>query len=213
MPHHHNCTYEYKLITPPASAPITVDAVKENLRIDASDTSQDAFIDRLIDAATGIAEQFLNRQLVTQSWVLFLADFHHHHHHHHHSNHHGIELRKRPFASLTKVEYYPTTWNKTDARTNFDTNQFFIPEATQGRDVRIVLFEDESFPDTFNVSQAVSVEFVAGQAVADISEDIKQALHLITAFLFENPGDCCDDCSCSIPAKTLLQQHRIFASC
>jgi len=224
MPHFDSpiCNYEYKLITPPTETPVTVEQFKDKLNIAASDTSKDDLIDRLIKAATKIAEQFLNRQLVTQSWALFLDRFGIHNHHHHSDHgfhdsffHEGITLKKRPFDSLTKVEFYPVDWNKTDARDDFDINKFFQTEATQGRDGEIILFDDETFPDTFNIRQAIRIEFIAGQVVADICPDIAEAILVIAVFMFEHPGDCSCDGGTGIPAeaKVLLHQHRVYPNC
>jgi len=220
MPNFHGdiCNYEYKLITPPAVTPVTLAEAKAHLKV--TDTSEDAEIILWIEAATCIAEVFLNRQLVTQTWALFLDRFNIHSFHRHHSNHGfhnsffhgGIVLKKRPFDTLTKVAFYPIDWNKSDARTDFDITKFFVPVATQGRDTHIDLFDDETFPDTFNVQQAVLIEFTAGQAVTDINRAIKQAILIMVAFQRANRGDCSDD-SILASAIAFLQPHRVFPSC
>ncbi len=220
MPHFHGdiCNYEYKLITPPLVTPVTLQEAKDFLKI--TDASEDTLIITWIEAATCVAEEFLNRRLVTQTWAKFLDRFGIHGHRHHSSHgfhnsffHEGIILKKRPFASLTKVEFYPIDWDKVAARTSFDITKFFIPVATQGRDSHITLFADETFPDTFNIQQAILIEFTAGQVVADINRAIKQAILIIVAFQRANRGDCCDVCSIPASAKAFLQPHRVFSSC
>jgi len=56
------------LISAPSLEPVTLAEARMHLRIDASDTSEDALITSFITAARLQAEHELNRKLITQTW-------------------------------------------------------------------------------------------------------------------------------------------------
>lgn len=58
----------YVLVAPPASEPVSVADVREFLRIDDDDDSQDGTIAILIAAARKYAEGYTGRSLITQTW-------------------------------------------------------------------------------------------------------------------------------------------------
>lgn len=62
-----------KLITPPASEPVTLQEAKNHLRVDVSD--DDSLISTLITVARQKAEEFTRRSLITQTWELSLDGF------------------------------------------------------------------------------------------------------------------------------------------
>jgi uncharacterized phiE125 gp8 family phage protein len=86
-----------KLITAPATEPITLAEAKLHLRVDASATDEDALISALIVAARQDAEHETGRALITQTWELaldcFLSE---------------IRLQKPPIASIVSVKYIDT---------------------------------------------------------------------------------------------------------
>lgn len=55
----------FRIITPPAAEPITLEEAKEHLRV--SEPDEDALISRLIAAARGMVEQRTNRRLMLQT--------------------------------------------------------------------------------------------------------------------------------------------------
>jgi len=81
-----------KLITPPATFPITVDEAKAHLRI--LGTDDDATITSLIEVATEQAEEITSRQLVEATWELYVDGLSE-----------SIELAKSPVQAVEKVEY------------------------------------------------------------------------------------------------------------
>jgi len=194
-----NCNFEYKLITPPTQNPITLSEAKAQLNITGS--QDDIYIKSLILSATKFVEEYLNRQLVTQTWALYMDCF---------PCGQKIIIKKRPLASVVKVEYYPSDWNKVDARSLYAATNYFVPEFTEGKDSAIFRFDDSSWPDTFTVTQAVRVEFIAGQDPDDIPADIKQAILMAVTFLYENRGDCCSESSLPGSVMGILQQNRVY---
>jgi len=195
---YNSCNYEYTLITPPSEFPVTLDEVKLQLNITGNE--DDALLTTLIGTATEFVEKYLGRVLVTQTWGLFLSNF---------PIGNFISIAKRPLQSVTSVEYYPSDWNKSDPRLIFSNTNYLVTTATQGRDAGIELFSDSSWPNTYNIRQAILITFVAGQEPEDIPVAIKQAIMMIVAYLYENRGDC--DC-CNLPQEiyAILNQYRII---
>ena len=59
------------LVTPPAAQPVTLDALREHLRI--VETDEDAYLADLLAAACAHVEQASGRRLVTQTWRRYVG--------------------------------------------------------------------------------------------------------------------------------------------
>jgi len=62
------------LKTPPAVEPVSLDEVKNHLRLDLTDTSEDALIQTYIESARDWCEGYNGRVFITQTWEYFLDD-------------------------------------------------------------------------------------------------------------------------------------------
>jgi len=62
-----------KLVTAPASNPVTLAEAKLFLRVD--HTADDSLINALIPTATAVVENYTNRKLISQTWDYFLDSF------------------------------------------------------------------------------------------------------------------------------------------
>jgi uncharacterized phiE125 gp8 family phage protein len=130
----------------PAAPVVTLDAVKQHLRVDFSD--DDTIIQALIDAAvdhldgwTGI----LGRALVNQTWRQDFCRF---------SN--CMRLPLTPFGSVVSVTYFD---GSNLEKTLDDTIYVVLSDA---RGPYLTLKPDQSCPGTFGRDDAVRVTFVAG---------------------------------------------------
>lgn len=161
-----------ELFTAPAIEPITLTEVKEHLRIDSSNTSEDDFINTLIAAATVYYQSRSWRQLITATYKQYLEDF----------PAVGMELRKPPLQSVTSIKYEDT--NGVEQTLSSSVYQVDVKSEVG----RIVLADGESFPDTDEVINAVTIEYKAGygDAASDVPALVKSVLKLIVAHLFEN---------------------------
>ena len=161
-----------ELFTAPAIEPITLTEVKEHLRIDSSNTSEDDFINTLIAAATVYYQSRSWRHLITATYKQYLEDF----------PAVGMELRKPPLQSVTSIKYE-------DINGVEQTLSSSVYQVDSKSEVgRIVLADGESFPDTDEVINAVTIEYKAGygDAASDVPALVKSVLKLIVAHLFEN---------------------------
>ena len=82
-----------KLITPPATEPVTLDEAKLHCRAD-TDTTEDSLIQAYISAARVAAEKRTSRALITQTWELALDSFED-----------KIQLMYPPILSIDSVKY------------------------------------------------------------------------------------------------------------
>jgi uncharacterized phiE125 gp8 family phage protein len=158
--------------TGPADTPVSVAEVKTHSRI--VGTSQDTYITDLIPAVCRFLQRRTGRQIITATWGGYLdcfppdADY--------------FEIPVFPLASVSFVKYYDTdgalqTW----AAANYIVD-------TVSRPGSIWLHPDTTdWPDVHDGRRnAVEVEFVAGQALANVSADVKHLVKLLCAHWFEN---------------------------
>lgn len=158
--------------TGPTIRPITREEVKDHLRIDATNTSEDPFIDTIILAATEYFQSRSWRQLMTATYTQYLDEF----------PATGLELDKPPLQSITSIKYDDLN----DAEQTLATSVYETDTFSQIG--RVQLQEGESFPSTFDKLNAVRIEYKAGygDARADVPDLIKSVIKLVVAHFYEN---------------------------
>lgn len=85
-----------KIISPPATEPITKAEVKTQLRLDQADTSEDALLDSLITAARQYGEDVSRQSIGTQTIELLLDEF---------PDDDYIEIKRPPLQSVVSIKY------------------------------------------------------------------------------------------------------------
>lgn len=173
--------YTYAVTTPPAALPISLALVKEHLRLDPSDTSQDAYLTLLIEAARDFFEKFTGRTLINTSFKTFFDCFRQ-----------SFELAQSRFQSLDGFNYLVE-----GTPTVVPVTSFYVT----AEDIysRIVFpFLDDLPTNKDDEYQSIIVDLTAGYGTSDtaIPSDIKLALLNHVAALYENRGDC-GACDCS----------------
>lgn len=186
--------FPYFIEVPPASLPIELPFLKEWLKIDVSDASQDVLLTLLIESARNCFESFTNRTLINTTFRTLRNFFVP-----------AIELRRSPFSSLVSFKY---TVN--DALVDVDSSLFYIMQAKDYS--KIIQQEDQDYPaNGDDILQGIEIQFVAGYGIteADIPSDIKLALLNHITALYENRGDCdCASVSKSIPNATMTVYRK-----
>lgn len=157
------------LIVGPQQPVVTLEEMKEHLRVDADD--EDALIAGLRDAATEWVQTATDRQFVAATWRLSRDRFHDI----------EIELPWPPLRSVASVKYYDTD---NALRTLGTATYEVVTWKTPGR---IRLAFGFAWPATAIRQDAVKVEFVAGYgSAADVPEMAKAAIKLLAAHWHEN---------------------------
>lgn len=160
-----------ELATINGSEPITLDEAKDHCYVTGSDW--DTYLNTLITAAREYAETETWRAIIDATYEYKLDAFPD-----------EIELPKPPVRTVDKIEYIDTDGNtQTLASSKYDAD-------TDGEYGRIQEAEGESWPDTDDVYNAVTVTFTAGYdgsaAKYELPKQIKQAMLLLIKHLFDN---------------------------
>lgn len=157
-----------KLITGPATEPVTLAEAKAQMRVDASD--EDDLISALITVAREEAEHRTERALITQTWERVIDAF----------PEVEIVLGKAPVQSITSITY-----------TNTDGVETVIDGADYVLDnIQLPNFvapaDGVSWPATMDTMNAVKVRFSAGYgAASDVPMAIRQWMLLRIGTLYK----------------------------
>lgn len=161
----------YRLVTGPATEPLTYAEVKAFLRL--NDDSEQTFVTTLITIARQIVEGQTWRPLISQSWALqFDAS---------ELNLFISNINKAPIISIDSVSYYDTdNVLQTLSPTLYETDIYGNPAR----------FRLKSIPSVYDRMGALIVNFVCGYTnAAAVPQAIKQAMLLIIGHLYENRQD------------------------
>ncbi len=161
----------HKLIEPPAEEPVTLQEVQAHLRLE---SGEDNYVAGLIVAARRHCEAFQGRAYVTQTWELYLDAFP------------GgcIKCPLPPLQSVTFIKYRDSS----GVLQTLDQSAYIVDAYSEPAPVFRAY--GESWPSTYPEANAVQIRFVAGYgAASDVPSEIKQAILLKIADLYENRGD------------------------
>lgn len=159
--------YHYTISTAPTSYPVSVSEVKQHLRLDHD--YEDDWIYQTIAAATDVIQHELDRQILTATWALNMDDFPEYDE--------PIFIQKAPLASVTSVQYYDTD----NAQQTWSSSLYTVSTSFPGR---ICLVEGQSYPDTKERPDAVTVTFVAG--ASSVPATIQLAMQQLIGLWYDN---------------------------
>jgi len=168
---------------------LDINTVKKHLSIDLCDKSVDTELILMIETAGQWAEKFTGRVLLNTTFLTFRDFFPA-----------CISLRKSPFQSLIRFEYFSS-----GVLTAVDPSTFQI---TQSNDyVSLVPLPGQCWPqDADCIQQAIQIEFIAGYGSKskDIPQSIRIAMLNHIGALYNDRGDCgCDLSENSVPRSSL----------
>lgn len=208
-----------KLITAPTNPVLTTSEAKAHLRV--SSSAEDTLIDSMVLAATKLVEYETGRRLITQTWEKIIdgipliypkssdwwegtrdgalsdlrseADF--------------ISLDLAPVASITTVTSYDTA----NSSAVWDSSNYFLDAYKEP--ARLVKNLGSSWPTSLRARAAIIVRFVAGYGSngSDVPDDLRQAVRLILAHLYERRGDSEDSIKIPSTASFLMEPYRLVS--
>lgn len=160
-----------KLITPPATEPVTLAEAKLHLRVDITD--DDALITDIITAAREYVETTTRRQFVTATWEYRMDGFP--------SSGGDIELPRPPLASVSTVKYNDSDGNQQTLSTaEYDVNI----DAVVGH---VTPAYGKTWPEHRVETDSIQVQYVAGYGAASaVPSSIKSAIFLMIGHLYEH---------------------------
>lgn len=169
----------WKLVTPPAVEPVSLDEAKAQLRVDGDEEND--FITGLIAGAREYFEEVAHRALISQTWRLSLDSWPD-----------EIELPRAPLQSVTSVVYKdadgaPTTIGYTDEEGTWVSDTLLVD--TESEPGRIVLAASQSWPsDELYRVNPIQITYVAGYGdeAGDVPAHMRQAIKLLIGHWYEN---------------------------
>lgn len=169
-----------RVITPPATEPVTLAEVKTWCRIDSTgdavaDAADDALLSSLITAARGDAEGQMRRSILTQTLERTMGRFP--------CWGQGIELPRPPLAEVTSVTYFDAA----NAAVTMDEAAFVILNASDSVPPSLYPAPGGFWPDTYRRPDAVAIRYTAGWPdAASVPENIKTWIKVRVATLWAN---------------------------
>lgn len=181
-----------KIITAPASEPVSLSEAKSHLRVDHAD--EDALISALITAAREECEHLLERAVAQQTLALVLDSF----------PAGGIQLPRPPVVSVTSVEYV----DQDGVTQTMSSADYLLDDAQQPS--WLLLAYGEEWPQTRDQANAVTVTYVAGYA--DCPELIRAWMLLRIGTLYANREADSDKPAQPSPfVDRLLDRYRVWS--
>lgn len=158
-----------QLITPPAREAITLDVAKHHLRV--THTDDDALISELIPAARRFAEGYTRRAFITQTWNLLLDGFPA-----------IIRVPMPPLQAVASINYVDAA----GVSQLLDAADYQVDAITEP--ARIALRFGETWPQTYDELNVVTVQFTAGYGdnVGDVPATIRSAMLMHIAHMYEH---------------------------
>ncbi len=163
------------LVTAPSGLVVPLTEAKLNLRVDSDLTVEDGLIRSKILAAQKFCENEFGarRQFLSATYEVSLRSWW------------GcpIQLPSPPLRSVTSIKYYDAD----DVLTTLATSYYEVKTPIRQRGT-VELAADQTWP-AFNSSRRlpITIRFVAGYGTAaDVPETIKEAIHLVVGWLYQN---------------------------
>lgn len=187
----------YKLKTPPLFHPVTLAALKRNLRIPTTDTDtdRDDLLLDLIIAATEKAQELTGRQFARATYTLYLDEY---------SYVDEVEIDLGPVEAISSVKYYAPG---ASSLTTVTSTKYQLDKTELTARLRFL----ESFsPDTDKLNP-VEIEFTNGWATAhEMPATIRAAIILFATEAYLNPENRSEITSGRINAgERLLQNFKV----
>jgi uncharacterized phiE125 gp8 family phage protein len=167
--------WPYTVTVSPATLPLTINEVKEHLRLDKDVTTENALLKILITAATEYAEKYTKRDFITRTYETLRDCF---------GN--SLEIRRSPIQSVTKVEYL-----QDGVLVAVSTDVYFL--AISNTFPHLTLKESQSWPTDEDLQeQVVKITFKSGygNTSSTVPDSLREGLMQHVAAMYENRGDC-----------------------
>lgn len=191
-----------KLVTPPASYPISLAEAKEHLRV--QDDDDDDLISAMVEAATQSAEVFTGRAFIDQTWDYFLDALP--------TDGSVIQLPNPPLIEVAGLFYLDSA----DDELTFNEARYVVDDASAK--ARIALANGGAWPTAATRMNAIRIRFRAGYLnpvspeEAMVPGPIKSAIKLTIGHLYANRESVVvGTTAVQLPfaAEWLLRQYRV----
>lgn len=172
--------YTYNITTASTARPLSLTEVKSFLKIDSTDSSEDAFLIMLIDSATLACEKYTGRDLINKGYTTFRDNFCD-----------PLELRRAKVSAIGSISYL--------------VNNVFVVISSAIYGVEnvnnfpyIYLKVDKEWPiDGDVIPQSIKILFTSGygSTASNVPADLRMGLLNHINAMYSNRSDCGGDCS------------------
>lgn len=168
----------YELSTP-GDPPISLDEIKECLKLPAGSHPEDDLIQVLLNAAVESAEKWTQRETTANVWFLFLDSF---------TGEVPITLRRDPVDVSVPivVDYWPE--DGTDWSSTVDDSNYYLKRLPYFTEVHLA--EDGEWPDDVETCRLQTVRITFTTKPALCLDTLKAGIKRHVSFMFQNRGDC-----------------------
>jgi uncharacterized phiE125 gp8 family phage protein len=157
-----------RVVTPPASEPVTLAEAKAHLRLEGDE--DDAYVTALIQAARQHVEEVCWRGVVAQTREVVLDAF---------PCGDAVALPGGNLGAISSVVYVDADGEEQTLGAGvYEADAVSVPG-------RLLLSYNETWPGTRSQWNAVRVRYTVGWAVADVPAPVKHAVLLLVAHLYE----------------------------
>lgn len=166
-------------VTASTSEPVTRTEAKLWLRLEETETEDDALLDSLIVTARQRYEEHSQRALLKQTFDYYLPDF----------PSVSVRLPRSPLVSVGSVKGFSDTDATDTGGTSMNSSEYYVDTASEPG--RVVPFGSYSWPSATRVTNAAIIRFTAGYSsqTSGVPEQAKTTIkHMITR-AYEFRGD------------------------
>ena len=158
-----------KVVTPPAIEPVTVQELKENLRLDGD--FQTSMLESLIKSARISVETKLHRTLIETEYIQLHQNFEK-----------ELELYRPPAISISEIQYESDSGLVTIDPAEYILDKYSTP-------AKVIPVNYWPTIATSAKANAVQITFKAGygQETTDVPEPIRQAIIMLASDMYEHP--------------------------
>ena len=163
------------LKTAPAKMPVSMQEIKEHLRVTLGRTDEDVYLDGLRAMAVGEVEQTMRRKLITQTWYYYPATW---------PDEDYLPIPYGKLESITSIKYT----NTSEVEATFSASDYYLTDTNS--DVgKAVLRYGEAWPTvTLSPSNPIEVEYICGYGLtgSTVPQPIRHAILMLVATYYEN---------------------------
>ena len=214
-----NKRYRLSLVAAPLVYPVTLDDVKEFLRI--TGTDEDNLLNNYIIVATGSAESYTRRAFITQTWNMFMDQYPY--------NDKeawwdgvkqlpistlvgcgSVDLPKAPLQSVTHFK----TYDDSDVATVFDSANYQVSvyNGDYAENGRLTLRDGGTYPDYTRNADGIEIQFVCGygDTADDVPWQIRQGILQEISYMYQHREECEHGGVKCCVARGLLEPFRLL---
>ena len=172
-----------EVVTSATGEPVSLDEIKDQLRIERGETAEDDLLNGLISAARDRAETYTGRRLLTQTWKAYYQKW---------STGEYFELPYPPLQAIQSsgLIYKNSTGNSTTVWSSGDS-QWEVDTVSEPGRLHLKYGEDWPTETLWNVNP-ISIQYICGYGTTDrgyssqVPEPIKLGMKMLIGHWYEN---------------------------